>query len=403
MDFAYVAYGPNGKQVKSTIEAPSEEAAARTLKGKGYTIVSLEKAGALNKNISFSIGGKPTPRDMSVFCRQFCAIVDAGVPVVQALGMLAEQTENKMLAGAIAGCKDSIEKGSSLADSMKNYPKVFSNLFVMLVDAGEASGSLTKSFDRMGSQFEKTHALRNMIKKVSIYPVVLLVVTFVVAIVMLVKVVPMFKDMLEELGTELPGITKFMLGLSNWMQQYWWLLIIIIVGVIVVIKLLQSNEATKRGLDTLRLKIPKFNTLAIKTASASFARTLSTLLGSGIPMIEAIGITANTMDNLCFKDALNEAKNSVSMGSNLSTPIKATKRFPPLVHHMISVGEDTGNIDGMLDRLADYYEEEVKEATEQVMALLEPLVIILLAGVVGSIVLSIMMPMASMMGGMENL
>lgn len=403
MDFAYVAYGPNGKQVKSTIEAPSEEAAARTLKGKGYTIVSLEKAGALNKNISFSFGGKPTPRDMAVFCRQFVAIVDAGVPVVQALGMLAEQTENKMLQGAVAGCKDSIEKGSSLADAMKNYPKVFSNLFVMLVEAGEASGSLTKSFNRMGAQFEKTHALKNMIKKVSIYPVVLLIVTFVVAIVMLVKVVPQFKDMLDQLGTELPGITKFMLALSDWMQKYWWVLILVIVGIIVVLKLLNSKDETKRVLDGVRLKIPKFNTLAIKTASASFARTLSTLLGSGIPMIEAIGITASTMDNLCFKDALNEAKNSVSMGSNLSTPIKATKRFPPLVHHMISVGEDTGNIDGMLDRTADYYEEEVKEATEQVMALLEPLVIILLAGVVGSIVLSLIMPMASMMGGMENL
>ena len=403
MDFAYVAYGPNGKQIKSTIEAASEEAAARTLKGKGYTIVSLEKAGALNKNISFSVGAKPTARDMAVFCRQFCAIVDAGVPVVQALGMLAEQTENKMLQGAIAGCKDSIEKGSSLADAMKNYPKVFSNLFVMLVEAGEASGSLTKSFDRMGSQFEKTHALKNMIKKVSIYPIVLLIVTFIVAIVMLVKVVPMFKDMLDQLGTELPGITKFMLALSDWMQKYWWVLILVIVAIIVVLRLLKSKEDTKRVLDSIRLKIPKFNTLAIKTAAASFARTLSTLLSSGIPMIEAIGITANTMDNICFKDALNEAKNSVSMGSNLSTPIKATKRFPPLVHHMISVGEDTGNIDGMLDRTADYYEEEVKEATEQVMALLEPLVIILLAGVVGSIILSIIMPMASMMGGMENL
>ena len=403
MDFAYVAYGPNGKQIRSTIEAASEEAAARTLKGKGYTIVSLEKAGALNKNISFSIGGKPTARDMSVFCRQFCAIVDAGVPVVQALGMLSEQTENKMLQGAIAGCKDSIEKGSSLADAMKNYPKVFTNLFVMLVEAGEASGSLTKSFDRMGSQYEKTHALKNMIKKVSIYPIVLLIVTFIVAIVMLVKVVPMFKDMLDQLGTELPGITKFMLALSDWMQKYWWVLILVIVAIIVVLRLLKSKEDTKRVLDSIRLKIPKFNTLAIKTAAASFARTLSTLLSSGIPMIEAIGITANTMDNICFKDALNEAKNSVSMGSNLSTPIKATKRFPPLVHHMISVGEDTGNIDGMLDRTADYYEEEVKEATEQVMALLEPLVIILLAGVVGSIVLSIIMPMASMMGGMENL
>ena len=398
-----MAYGPNGKQIRSTIEAASEEAAARTLKGKGYTIVSLEKAGALNKSISFGVGAKPTARDMAVFCRQFCAIVDAGVPVVQALGMLSEQTENKMLQGAVAGCKDSIEKGSSLADAMKNYPKVFSNLFVMLVEAGEASGSLTKSFDRMGSQFEKTHALKNMIKKVSIYPIVLLIVTFIVAIVMLVKVVPMFKDMLDQLGTELPGITKFMLALSDWMQKYWWVLVIVIVAIIVVLRMLKAKDETKRVLDSIKLKIPKFNTLAIKTAAASFARTLSTLLSSGIPMIEAIGITANTMDNICFKDALNEAKNSVSMGSNLSTPIKATKRFPPLVHHMISVGEDTGNIDGMLDRTADYYEEEVKEATEQVMALLEPLVIILLAGVVGSIVLSIIMPMASMMGGMENL
>ncbi len=402
--FNYVVFTQDGKEKKGSIEAETEESARAMLREKGNTVISVNGQTALNSNVSLTfMEKKPTSRDMSVFCRQFVSIVDAGVPVLSALAMLGEQTENPMLKSAIVGCRQQIEKGSSFADAMTKYPKVFNHIFVTMTRAGESSGSLSNSFKRMGEQFEKQHKLENLVKKAMIYPIVLVVVTIIVVIVLLVKVVPTFKDVLSSLDTKLPAITKFVLGYSKNIQTYWYIHAAVIGGIVVLILRLKNGNSSAGAFAKFQVKMPVFGKLTIKEHSASFSRTLSTLLGAGIPMIDALTITAGTMKNKLFKDAVLGAKDAVSMGSNLSSPIKSSGQFPPLVYHMIGIGEDTGNIDGMLTKLADYYDEEVEETTQQIMALLEPLIIIILALVVGTIVLAVISPMAAMYQGLDKL
>lgn len=400
--YNYTVIGKDGKQKKGTLEADSRDLAIGELKVEGDTIIALEETNALNANLSLDIGGKPKPRDMSVFCRQFVSIVDAGVPVISALQMLSEQTSNKRLRDAIVDCKKAIEKGSTLADAMRAHPDIFSKIFVTLVEAGEQSGSLSKSFDRMGKQFEKEHTLKALVKKTSIYPIILISVTIVVVIIMLTFVVPTFKDMLESLDTPLPGITIFVLNLSNGLKKYWYIVASVVALLIIGYQLVRHNPAGREFLDKTQLKIPRVGDLKTKENAAAFTRTLATLLATGIPMMEALAITAGTLSNVMFEKAVMAARDAVSMGSNLSMPLKDSAIFPPLVYHMISIGESTGDIDGMLDKVADYYDEEVKEATEQMMAMLEPLIIILLAFVVGTIIMSVMMPMASMYNALDK-
>ncbi|MGN0241115.1 MAG: type II secretion system F family protein, partial [Candidatus Weimeria sp.] len=238
--------------------------------------------------------------------------------------------------------------------------------------------------------------------KTSIYPIILISVTIVVVIIMLTFVVPTFKDMLESLDTPLPGITIFVLNLSNGLKKYWYIVASVVALLIIGYQSVKHNPAGREFLDKTQLKIPKVGDLKTKENAAAFTRTLATLLATGIPMMEALAITAGTLSNVMFEKAVLSARDAVSMGSNLSMPLKDTAIFPPLVYHMISIGESTGDIDGMLDKVADYYDEEVKEATEQLMAMLEPLIIILLAVVVGTIIMSVMMPMASMYNALDK-
>ena len=404
-NFAYVAYSKDGREVKGTIEADALESAKEMLRSQGNTVISIASATALNSEVSFkAFQKKPSSRDMSVFCRQFVAIVDAGVPVLSALEMLGEQTENVMLRDAIIDIKTRIEKGSSMAAAMRENPKVFDHIFVTMVEAGEASGALSKSFDRMGKQYEKQHHLQGLVKKASIYPTVLLVVTAIVVVILLRFVVPMFSDMLADVGEEnMPAITKFTLGLSDAIQNYWYIILAVVVALIFGIKQFNKGESGSRLTSILQVKIPIVKNLTIKSNSASFTRTLATLLAAGLPMIESLAIVAQTMKNVLFRDAVNEAKTAVSMGSGLAAPLKQNGQFPPLVYHMISIGEETGQIDQMLDKVADYYDEEVEEATQQVMAMLEPLIIVILAIVVGTIVISVVAPMGAMYNAIDQM
>lgn len=400
--FNYTVIGKDGKQKKGTLEADTRELAIGELKVEGNLIIALEEVNALNANIDIEIGGKPKSRDMSVFCRQFVSIVDAGVPVISALQMLSEQTQNKRLREAIIDCRKSIEKGSTLADAMRQHTDIFSKIFITLVEAGEQSGSLSKSFDRMGRQFEKEHTLKAMIKKASIYPTILISVTIVVVIIMLSFVVPTFRDMLESLDTALPGVTIFVLNISYGLKKYWYIVASVVFLLVLGYQATKHNPVGKEFLDRTQLKIPKLGDLKTKENAAAFTRTLATLLSTGIPMMEALAITASTLSNVIFEKAVLSARDAVSMGSNLSIPLKDSAVFPPLVYHMIGIGEKTGDINGMLDKVADYYDEEVKEATEQMMAFLEPMIIILLAVVVGTIVMSVILPMAAMYNSLDR-
>jgi type IV pilus assembly protein PilC len=404
MTFSYVILTKAGKEAKGTIEAATQQEAAQKLKEEGNTLISLTEANALSKEVEISIfKKKPKPRDMAVFCRQFVSIVNAGVPVTSALEMLGQQTENKALAAAIMDCKFQIEKGSTFADAMKDHRDVFSDLFITLVEAGEASGSLDVSFNRMGIQFEKDAKIKGLIKKSAIYPIVVSVVAVAVVILMLTFVVPQFETMLTDMGSELPALTKIVVAASDFLIARWYIVFGVVALLAGGIIRYRKTEGGGRLFGRIGIKAPLIGQLTVKSASARMARTMSTLLGAGIPMIEALDIVAKTMGNVHFREALQDAKDDVAMGDALSLSIERCGLFPPMVHHMIHIGEETGDLEEMLTKLAEYYEEEVELTTQQVMAAVEPMIIIVMALIVGVIVGAVMLPMMTMYDALDSL
>jgi type IV pilus assembly protein PilC len=392
--FSYKAVSAAGKDVKGSVEAESREEAARKIKEQGLVPVSIGKQGALDKDVNIPIfkGKKIPARDMSVFCRQFASILKAGVSVINALEMLSEQTENKKLKEAIVNTQSNVEKGESLSDSMRQND-AFPSILIDMVRAGEASGSLENSLTRMAIQFEKDAKLNGIVKKAMMYPIVLICVMIGVVIVMLTFVIPSFMTMFEDLDSELPATTKAILAMSNSLKNYWYIYIIVVVGIVVGIQMYKRTDDGRHNLDKLKLKIPVFGLLQTKSACASFARTMSTLLQAGMPMIDALEISASTMKNVLFYDGLEKVKNGVSLGLPLSNQLKATGLFPAMVVHMVGIGEETGNVEEMLTNSATYYEEEVEVQTQTLTSLMEPVIIVLMAFVVVLLIMAIYQPM----------
>ena len=389
--YSYTAVAKDGKDKKGQIEAETRDDAARKLKELGLTPMAIKQQSALDKDIEipFLTKKKVKPRDMSVFCRQFASILNAGVSVVNALEMLAEQTENKDLKKAIMDAQSGVEKGETLSDSMRQDSGIFPSILIDMVKAGESSGSLENALTRMAIQFEKQAKTQGIVKKAMMYPMVLLVVMVGVIIVMLTFVIPNFVSMFAEL----PFMTKAVLAMSDAVMNYWYIIIAVIAAIVVGYKMYVKTDAGRHSVDKLKLKIPVFGVLQTKTACASFARTLSTLLQAGMPMIEALDISASTMTNVLFKDALMKAKSGVALGLPLSNQLKATQIFPPMIVHMVGIGEETGNIEEMLTNSAGYYEEEVEVQTQTLTALMEPAIIVVMALVVVVLILSIYQPM----------
>ena len=400
-EYTYVAINRDGKKVKGSIEANDELNARQKLKTEGMRPVSVKKAGILDKEIT--IGGGVKTRDLSVLCRQFTSILNAGVTVVDALRMLSDQTENKLLKKTLSQTKTYVEQGETLAGAMSKFPKVFPPMLVTLIEAGEESGSLEVSFDRMSTQFEKSAKMQGLVKKAMIYPIVLMIVALVVVIVMSVFVIPQFATMFSEMGTELPAITKAVVALSDVLIYKWYVLILVAAAIVVGINMFKKTEAGKVFFGKLSIKVPLFGKLNVKSYSAKFARTLSTLVSSGLGIPQAIEITAKSMTNILYQRALEKAKTEVEQGIALSTPIRKAEIFPPMVHNMLAIGEETGNIEEMLDKVADYYEEETELATQGLTAAMEPLIIVVMGVIVGTLVLAMYMPMISMYGGMDNM
>ena len=400
--YIYRAMGPDGKEKKGSVTATNVEQAASKLKADGMIVMKIEPESALNKDITF---GTPRvkARDYAVFCRQFVAILKAGVSVINALQMMSEQTENKALKAATIGLVDDLGKGETLSTAMKKQ-KVFPSIFVNLVAAGEATGSLETAFERMALQFEKEAKLKAIIKKATIYPIIVLLVAIGVIFAMMTFVIPNFMSMFEDMDVEMPSMTKAVIAMSDFFVAYWWLIIIIIIGLVVFIKVYGRTVSGRTLFGTLKLNMPGMGQLQTKTHCATFSRTLSTLLRAGVPMLEALEITGNSMDsNILFQRAVYQARDQVGNGVSLSKPIKMCGLFPPMVVHMISIGEETGELEDMLENIAEYYEEEVAEATEQMMAVMEPLIIIILALIVGVIIMAILQPMLTLYDSIDKL
>lgn len=401
--FGYEAINSAGKAIKGSMEAEDAAKVKQELKKQGLVVVSISEQSVLTKDLNFEIGGKPKPRDLSVFCRQFVSMIRAGVTITDALQMLSEATENKKLKEAIMGVKISTEKGEALSTAFAEWPKVFPSLMINMVAAGEASGSLDISMERMAVQFERSNKTQAMVKKALTYPLVVLVVALIVVVVMLVMVIPSYEEMFLDMGTELPGLTKAVVAISDFIIGKWFILVPVIAGIVFGLLSFYGTEVGKYFFQKIILKIPAFKNFVVKSAAAQMARTLSTLTGAGVPLVEAVEIVGSTMTNLYFRDALFDARDDIMIGQPLSRPLQDCGLFPPMVYHMIRIGEETGSTEEMLDKLADYYEEEVEMATQTLMAVMEPMVIVLLAGIVIPIMGACLMPMMTMYDSLSNL
>ena len=394
--YSYTAVGTDGKDKKGTVEAESERDAAKKIKADGLIPMSVQKQSALNKDINLPFLNKKKkikPRDLSVFCRQFSSILKAGVSVINALEMLADQTENKTLREAVVEVQSNVEKGETLSKSMKAYPDAFPSLLISMIEAGESSGNLESAFERMAVQFEKDAKLQSMIKKAMTYPVILIIVAIGVVIAMMVYVIPSFVSMFDDMGSDLPVYTQMLVNLSDFIIHYWYIAVLIIIAIVAAYKAYYKTDSGRHNIDRLKLKVPVFGKLKQKTACARFTRTLSTLVKSGMPMMDAIDIAAGTIDNVLYKDALLKAKNGVGLGFELSGQLQVSGLFPPLVIHMTNIGEETGNLEEMLTNIANYYDEEIEATTQQISALMEPMIILVMAVVVGGLIMAIYSPL----------
>lgn len=402
-NFSYEVVDDQGKIKKGSMEADDREKALQLLKADGSIVTSLTEQNALSKDISFEIGGKPKPRDFSIFCRQFVSMTKAGVSLLESLEMLGEQTNNKRLAAGIKAVKTSVEKGESLTTSMREQKKVFPSLLCSMVEAGEASGSLDTALDRMAVHFEKDAKVRGLIKKAAIYPAVVAVVAIVVVIIMLTMVIPGYAVMFEDLDQDLPAITQAVVAASDFLKAKWYVVLAVVIAAVVLFRWFKSTKTGEYFFAQLGLKLPMLASLTVKSSSARFARTASTLLGAGMSLVDTVEITSGIIDNRLIADALLNCKEEIIQGVPLSVPLKQCGIFPPMVYQMVKIGEESGDLEGLLEKLADYYEEEVESATQSLMALLEPMIIVLLAVIVCVLIGACMAPMLSMYQGLDNL
>ena len=398
--FNYKVVDKDGKNKKGTIEAPNRDGAEKKLKSDGYSIMSLTE-----QNNPFSGGlikKKVKSRDLGVFCKQFSAVIKAGVTIISALELMGDQIENPTLKRAVMDAKTYVEKGGTLADALRVNSDVFPPIMINMVAAGELSGNLEVCLDRLVEHFEKDNALSSKIKGAMVYPIVVFIVMIIVVIVVMIAVIPNFTSMFEDMGTKLPLATRMMFAASNFIIHKWYILIIVVAAIVFGCKAFKKSSVGEQFFSNIAIKAPVFGNLTIKSACSRFARTMSTLMASGISMIDAVEQVAKMMDNKIIRDGLMDAKTQVAKGIPLSKPLKDMEVLPPMLSAMTKIGEETGDIEEMLSKVADYYDEEVDAATNKLTAAMEPLIMVILACIVGMIVAAVYGPIMSMYDAMDQ-
>lgn len=394
--FNYTAINRNGKRVRSSLDASSIETAKSSLRGAGYTILDIKEQTTLNRDIEIPFLGNPKAKDMAVFCRQFVSILRAGVSVASVLAMLGQQTSNKKLRAAIREMQADVEKGEALASSMRRHPKIFPAILVNMVSAGEASGNLEESFRQMELYFERSKRTKSKVTSAMIYPCVLIVVMIVVLIVMMTKIIPNFLKTFEDMDAELPKLTQGVMAVCEWFKSWWWVPLLVLAALIVGGVLFHRTDKGKHFFGWLARKTPVVGNLTVKTACATFCRTMEVLIGSGLTLTDSMDLAASNMGNIYYLEAIRDARALVAEGTPLRESLVRTGIFPPMVSNLVGVGEETGDLQSMMGKVADYYDEEVDEATKKLLNLMEPAIIIVMAVFVVIIVLAIYLPMINM-------
>ncbi|PID24649.1 type II secretion system F family protein [Sporosarcina sp. P7] len=396
--------GRDAKAIRrGTVTATNKRDAAIKLKDQGIRVVNLveQKETMLTKDITI---GSPVKRDQLImFLRQFSTLLQAGVTIVDAVRILSMQVEQAAFRKILTAVQEDLRTGTALSVAFGKHPKVFEPLILNMVAAGEVSGTVDESLDQLAEHFEKAYRTRQKVTSAMAYPVVVGIIAITVVIFLLWFVVPMFLDMFDSIGGQLPWLTRAVMAASEWIANYWYLFILIVSILVVGYIMFRSNPKGKYILDTILLKLPIFGSIAQKSSLAMMTRTLSSMFSSSVPILQALSMTERVVGNEVISKVIGESRVSMERGGSLTEPMLNHWAFPPLIPHMIAIGEETGSLDSMLAKVADFYEKEVEAATDRLKALIEPLMIVFLAAVVGTIVLAIMLPMFSMFEQIDNL
>jgi type IV pilus assembly protein PilC len=381
----------DGKSVSGEKVGDNKEAVMALLRREQILVSSVKEKG---KELALpKLGGGVPAKDLAVFTRQFSVMIDAGLPLVQCLEILATQQENKTFARVLQQTRMDVEGGSTLADAMRKHPKAFDELFVNMIAAGEAGGILDTILKRLATYIEKAVKLKAQVKGAMVYPIAVISIAGIVVAVILWKVIPTFAAMFEGLGAQLPLPTRIVITASNWFVRALPFLVLILVGGGFLIRRYYATYGGRRAIDRMVLKLPILGLIMQKIAVARFCRTLATLISSGVPILDGLEITARTSGNAIIEDAIMAVRKAVESGMTLAQPLKESGVFPPMVVQMIGVGEQTGALDAMLSKIADFYEEEVDQAVANLLTLLEPVMIMFLGVTVGGIVISMYLPL----------
>ena len=393
--FAYKVRDREGRIVEGSLEADSSELVVNKLRSMGYVPVAIERAdaSALKKDVKLPFGGKVKQKDVAVLSRQFATMINSGLSLIRALHILEEQTESEKLRETTKAVRTDVERGASLAQALSRHPKVFSRLYVAMVKAGETGGVLDRVLLSLASTIEKQVELKRKIKSAMTYPVAVFAIVIIIVTAMLLFVVPMFEELYSELGGQLPLPTRMLLAVSGFVGRF---APFIIVAEVLAAWGLRRWVATDKGRaawDALKLRIPVFGKLIHKTAITRFCRTLSVLLRSGVPVLESLEITSETVGNTVLARAVKDTQEAVKSGESIATPLASHPVFPPMVVQMLAVGEETGAVDDMLERVADFYDQEIEATVDALTSLLEPLLIVVMGSTVGGMVVALYMPM----------
>jgi type IV pilus assembly protein PilC len=395
-----------GKAAKGTIQkgetnAPSEKILRQLLKAQKINVSKVkQKPKDIFENVAFMQPGVKT-KDLIVFTRQFSTMIDAGLPLIQGLDILANQEENRTFKKVLMQVKLDVEGGSSLAEALKKHPKVFDNLYVNLVAAGEMGGILDTILQRLAAYIEKNARLVSKVKGAMIYPVTIMAIAVVVILIMLVFVIPVFAEMFTDFGGELPGLTQAVVNISDFLRNNWIVLTVIFAGLFYGFKKWKSTDRGEYLFDKYLLKAVVIGDLLRKVAVAKFTRTLGTLITSGVPILDGMDVVAKTAGNRVVEEAINNTKQSISEGKTIAAPLEESGVFPPMVCQMVAVGESAGSLDSMLEKIADFYEEEVDTAVDALTALIEPVMMVFLGGTVGTMLIAMYLPIFKIAGAIE--
>lgn len=376
-----------------TISGTSKTDAVANLRQKGIRVISINELPETLLTKEIAIGNPVKLKDFVIFLRQFSTLIKAGVSIVDTMNILANQTSSKPLKNALLEVEVDLREGISLSAATAKHKRIFTTLFTNMVRVGEVGGNLDDTLENLADYYEKQNKTRQKVKSAMAYPSVIAIVAIAVVIFLLVSVVPTFVDMFADFGAELPAITKFVLNASVFMQKFWWLVILFLILLFLFFMVIKQRKETRYYLDFLLLKMPIFGTLMQKAVLARMTRTLASMLSSSVPILQALAVVETIVENEVIAEVIKQSRKSLEQGKSMTEPMKKHWVFPPLITHMIAIGESTGSLDEMLGKVADFYEDDVENTTDQLKSLIEPLMIVFLSSIVGTIVTAILVPM----------